>query len=55
MYSLVDLSLELKRSKKIILTLDIIAIVFLILSFTTEGMKKLFSIDILTIPSEVVT
>ncbi|SDN62315.1 hypothetical protein [Bacillus sp. OK048] len=55
MYSLVDFSLELKRGKKIILTLDIIAIVFLILSFTTKGMKKLFSIDILTVPSEVVT
>ncbi|MBD7937024.1 hypothetical protein H9655_08270 [Cytobacillus sp. Sa5YUA1] len=55
MYSLVDLSLESNRGKKFILTFDIIAIVFLILSFTTKGMKKLFSIDVLIIPSEVVT
>ncbi|MGE7185580.1 hypothetical protein ACQKKK_16870 [Peribacillus sp. NPDC006672] len=57
MYSLVDLILELKSgiSKKIVISLDIIAIIFLILSFTTKGMNKLFSIDKLIIPSEVVT
>jgi hypothetical protein len=56
-YALVDLIFELKRgiSKKTIITLDIIAIVFLVLSFTTKGMNKIFSISILTIPSEVVT
>ncbi len=57
MYSLVDLIFELKKgiSKIIIITLDIIAIVFLALSFTTQGMNKIFNINKLTIPSEVVT
>ncbi|GAB6432586.1 hypothetical protein bcgnr5372_48760 [Bacillus luti] len=57
LYSLVDLILELKKDswKKIIIGLDIIAIIFLALSFTTEGMNGVVDIDILIIPSEVVT
>lgn len=57
LYSLVDLILELKKDtwKKVILGLDIIAIIFLALSFTTDGMKEVFNIDKLATPSEVVT
>ncbi|HHY0837644.1 TPA: hypothetical protein ACVW80_003640 [Bacillus thuringiensis] len=57
LYSLVDLILELKKDtwKKVILGLDIIAIIFLALSFTSDGMKEAFDIDKLATPSEVVT
>ncbi|PGB72261.1 hypothetical protein [Bacillus wiedmannii] len=57
LYSLVDLILELKKDtwKIVIIGLDIIAIIFLALSFTTDGMSRVFNIDKLSIPSEVVT
>lgn len=56
-YSLIDLLLELKKdtSKRIIISLDLVAIGFLILSFATEGISKIFDIDKLSTPSEIVT
>lgn len=56
-YSLIDLILESKKYTlpKVVMGLDILAIIFLVFSFTTEGMSSLININKFKIPSEFVT